>query len=65
MGNSESEEYKINPSGGFKHFGIVKGDYVILRGSIPGTYSRMVKLRTPVRPKITKINPPKILEIMI
>ncbi len=65
MGNSENEEYKINPSGGFKHFGVVKGDYVILRGSVPGTYSRMVKLRTPVRPKITKVNQPKILEIMI
>ncbi len=65
MGNSENEEYKINPSGGFKHFGIVKGDYVILRGSVPGTYNRMVKLRAPVRSKLTKINPPKILEIMI
>ncbi|MDE1764667.1 MAG: 50S ribosomal protein L3 [Thaumarchaeota archaeon] len=65
MGTSESEEYKINRSGGFKHFGIVKGDYIILRGSIPGTYSRMVKLRAPTRPKISKITQPKILEIMI
>ncbi len=65
MGNSDNEEFKINPSGGFKHFGVVKGDYVILRGSVPGTYSRLVKLRAPVRPKITKVNPPKILEIMI
>ena len=65
MGNSGDEDYKINPAGGFKHFGVVKGDYVILRGSVPGTYSRMIKLRAPVRPKITKINPPKILEIMV
>lgn len=65
MGNSESEEYKINPSGGFKHFGVVKGDYVILRGSVPGTYSRLVKIRSPVRPKVAKIAQPKILEIMI
>ncbi len=65
MGNSENEEFKINTSGGFKHFGVIKGDYVILRGSIPGTYSRMVKLRAPIRPRITKVNQPKILEIMI
>jgi large subunit ribosomal protein L3 len=65
MGNSENEEMKINPPGGFKHFGLVKGDYIIVRGSVPGTYGRLVKLREPVRPKITKINQPKILEIMI
>ena len=65
IGNSENEETKVNPSGGFKHFGLVKGDYVIIRGSIPGTYRRLVKLRAPVRPKLTKINPPKILEVII
>jgi large subunit ribosomal protein L3 len=65
IGNTENEEMKINSSGGFKHFGLVKGDYVIVRGSVPGPYRRLVKLRAPVRPKITKVNPPKILEIMI
>jgi large subunit ribosomal protein L3 len=65
IGNSENEEIKVNPSGGFKHFGLVKGDYVIIRGSIPGTYRRLIKLRAPVRPKLTKINPPKILEVII
>jgi large subunit ribosomal protein L3 len=65
MGNSENEEMKVNPAGGFKHFGVIKGDYIIVRGSIPGVYRRLVKLRTPIRPKITKINPPKILEIMV
>ena len=65
MGTSENTEFKINPSGGFKHFGIVQGDYVVLRGSIPGTYRRLIKLRAPVRPKLSKITQPKILEIMI
>lgn len=65
MGNSENEEFKINPAGGFKHFGVVKGDYIVLRGSIPGTYSRMVKLRAPIRPRVTKVVQPKVLEIMI
>lgn len=65
MGNTENEEMKVNSSSGFKHFGVVKGDYIIVRGSVPGPYRRLVKLRAPIRPKITKINPPKILEIMI
>ena len=65
MGNSESEDFKINKPGGYKHYGVVKGDYVILRGSVPGTYSRLVKLRAPVRPKLSKVAQPKILEVMI
>ncbi|HZS73195.1 MAG TPA: 50S ribosomal protein L3 [Candidatus Nitrosotalea sp.] len=65
MSTTENEEFKINPSGGYKHFGVVQGDYVILNGSIPGTYRRLVKLRAPARPKLTKISQPKILEIMI
>ncbi|MGI0062904.1 MAG: 50S ribosomal protein L3, partial [Nitrosotalea sp.] len=44
---------------------LVQGDYVIIRGSIPGTYRRLVKLRAPVRAKLTKVTQPKILEIMI
>jgi len=65
VGTSESDEFKINPSGGFKHFGLVEGDYVVIRGSIPGPYRRLVKLRAPMRPKLTKITQPKILEIML
>ncbi|NHI02631.1 hypothetical protein DYY67_0670 [Candidatus Nitrosotalea sp. TS] len=65
MSNSENEEYKINPSGGYKHFGVVQGDYVILRGSIPGTYRRLVKLRAPERQRVSKVTQPKVLEIMI
>ncbi len=65
MSNTVNDEFKINPLGGFKHFGVVNGDYIVLRGSIPGTYRRLVKLRAPVRPKTAKISTPKVLEIMI
>jgi len=65
VGNTQNDELKINPNGGYKHFGLVKGDYVVLRGSIPGTYRRLVKLRAPVRPKLSKVAQPKILEIMV
>jgi large subunit ribosomal protein L3 len=65
ISNTANEELKINPAGGYKHFGVVQGDYVVIRGSIPGTYRRLVKLRAPVRPKLTKVTQPKILEVMI
>jgi hypothetical protein len=31
--------------GGFPHYGIVKNDYVMLKGSIPGTKKRVITLR--------------------
>lgn len=65
MSNTKTNEFKINPAGGFKHFGLVDGDYVVLRGSIPGTYSRLVKLRSPIRYRGSKITAPNVLEIMM
>jgi len=65
MSNTQNSEFKINPSGGFKHFGLVEGDFVVIRGSIPGTYRRLVKLRSPMRHRTSKITQPKVLEIMI
>jgi len=65
MSNSNSEDLKINPEGGYKHFGLVKGDYVILKGSVPGTYRRLIKLRSQIRNIPEKINKPNILEVVI
>src|SRR5690349_11809604 len=65
MSNTQNSEFKINPAGGFKHFGLVEGDFVVIRGSIPGTYRRLVKLRSPMRHRTSKITQPKVLEVMI
>jgi len=40
MDNTENIKYEINPKGGFKHFGNVDGDFIIVRGAVPGTYKR-------------------------
>ena len=55
----------VSPKGGFKHFGDVRGDYIILKGSIPGTYRRFVKLRAQIRNKPDRINEPRILEVVV
>jgi len=65
MSNTQNSEFKINPAGGFKHFGLVEGDFVVIRGSIPGTYRRLVKLRSPMRHRTSKITQPKVLEVML
>ncbi|KAF8485294.1 ribosomal protein L3-domain-containing protein [Russula ochroleuca] len=42
---SDITKKKITPLGGFPHYGIVKNDFVLLKGSIPGTKKRVITLR--------------------
>ena len=65
MSNTEKEEYKINPDGGFKHFGNVNGDFVVVKGSVPGTYRRLIKLRKQIRKEPKKITKPNVLEVVV
>lgn len=53
----ESDPAKINPSSGFPHYGTVKGDYIVVRGSVQGTQKRFVFLRKGVRAPDTPRKP--------
>jgi len=44
----------INPKGGMIKYGLVKGDYMLLEGSVPGPTKRLVRFRTPMRSYATK-----------
>jgi large subunit ribosomal protein L3 len=63
MGNAQQNP--ITPSGGFLHFGDIKGDYVVLKGSIPGPIKRLVDLRLPLYPRKQKIQAPRIIELNV
>ena len=65
MGNTDDDKIEINPQGGYKHFGLVKGDYIILKGSVPGTYKRLIKLRSQIRNAPPKTTKPNILEVVV
>jgi len=65
MSNTEKNEFVINPTGGFKHFGNVNGDFIIVKGSVPGTYRRLIKLRKQIRNEPKKVLKPNILEVVI
>ena len=54
----------INPPGGFKHFGVVTTDYIVVRGSIPGVPKRLVKMRQPIRNTTKKVIEPKVIEVI-
>lgn len=43
--DSDVTKKMITPMGGFPHYGIVKNDYLMLKGSIPGTKKRVITLR--------------------
>jgi len=40
---------EINPDGGFIKYGLVKNDYILVKGSVPGPSKRLIILRKPVR----------------
>lgn len=40
----------ITPKGGFLNYGIIRNGYVMLKGTIPGTAKRLVRLRPAIRP---------------
>jgi large subunit ribosomal protein L3 len=43
---------KVNPSSGFPHYGFVKNDYVLIKGSVAGPARRLVRLRYAMRKSI-------------
>jgi large subunit ribosomal protein L3 len=61
---AQSSKPAINPPGGFKHFGLVTTDYIIVRGSIPGVPKRLVKMRQPIRTTTKKVIEPKVIEVV-
>lgn len=48
-GNASTEhditQKAITPMGGFPHYGIVKNDYLMLKGCVPGTKKRVITIR--------------------
>jgi len=55
---------EINPKSGFKNYGIIKTDYLILEGSVPGPKKRLVRLRAAIRPPKIRFLIPEIKEIV-
>ena len=51
IGSAGDESFPVNPPGGWPHYGVVRSEYVLLEGTVPGPPKRLVKMRLPVRPK--------------
>ena len=55
---------EITPKGGFKNYGIVGKNFVILEGSVPGPAKRLVMIRPSIRPVKSKFITLEIKEIL-
>jgi large subunit ribosomal protein L3 len=60
VGNAK--ETPITPAGGFLHFGDVKGDYAVLRGSVPGPARRFAFVRLSLRKPSAGVAP-QVIEV--
>ena len=57
---------EVTPKGGFLRYGMVRGSYVILAGSIAGTEKRPIRLRYPARPpRNVAEEPPQITHVSL
>ena len=50
LDSNNASQKTINPNGGFKHYGFVNGDYIILKGSVQGPPKRQILLTPAIRP---------------
>lgn len=41
---------EVTPKGGFLRYGLIRGGYILLKGSVPGPAKRLIRLRYPTRP---------------
>jgi len=56
------EEMDVNKKGGFKNYGKIKNDYVVIKGSIPGPAKRGIVITPALRP--TKHTAKKKMEVI-
>jgi len=54
---------EVNPKGGFINYGLVKNNYVLIKGSVPGPKKRLIILTKALRPTRTDA-PPTIQQII-
>jgi large subunit ribosomal protein L3 len=56
---------EITPKGGFIRYGVIRGPYIILDGSVPGPEKRPIRLRYSARPPKQIAEPPQITYISL
>jgi len=56
---------EINPAGGFTNYGLVRGRYVAIKGSVPGPCKRLIRMRPAVRQSVHVERAPAIQYVSV
>ncbi|WP_297067773.1 50S ribosomal protein L3 [Thermococcus sp.] len=40
---------EITPKGGFPHYGVIRSDFLVIQGTVPGVFKRIVRVRPAIR----------------
>ncbi len=62
---SAAESGAVNVSGGFPNFGVVRGDFIVVDGSIPGPAKRLVRIRKSLRMQDVAKKAPQITYLSV
>jgi len=55
---------EITPAGGFPHYGVIRNEYIVVHGTLPGSVKRIIRMRHAVRyMKGVKVEKPEITYI--
>ena len=60
-----NEGKNVTPDGGFLNYGVIRNDYIIIKGSVPGPAKRLVRMRPAIRPNKAQAQAPEITYISI
>jgi large subunit ribosomal protein L3 len=58
------EAKDINPVSGIRRYGLLKSNFVLLQGSVPGPKKRLIMMRSAIRPPKVKVAVPEVREIV-
>ncbi len=58
-----SDGSKITPEGGFPGYGLVRNQYILIKGSLPGPVKRLVRMRHAIRPGKNSVKAPELLYV--
>ena len=56
---------EITPAGGIINYGLVSGEYILIKGSVPGPAKRLIRIRDPTRYKKAQPGEPQLVHVSV
>ncbi|MDV0445959.1 hypothetical protein MmiAt1_15630 [Methanimicrococcus sp. At1] len=56
---------EITPAGGIINYGLVSGEYILIKGSVPGPAKRLIRIRDPIRYQKAQPGEPQLVHISV